>query len=353
MRIIHTSDLHLFSPLGARLFPLEARSRRMELTDTFRRMIDAAEAEGAEAMIIAGDLFDSERITLSEAESIADAMARARMITFLYLPGNHEREVLRASGARLPDNLKIFGKEWTYFEVSGVTFAGRSEVSCGCFDTLSLDPKRRNVAVLHGSLADRCGKETVGRAEALCHPIDYLALGHYHSYSAEQLSPRTCAVYSGTPEGRGFDECGVKGYVRIDIDEWGVRHTLVPFAKRTLHIKEVDITGLLRESEIEERLREALLSIPSSDLVRAVLVGRREMGVRRETEALGERLGAGRFFLEVTDKTRLGIDPEDYKNDISLKGELIRLAYSREGLDEGERDEIIELGIRALMGEGL
>ena len=93
MRIIHTSDLHLYSPLTARLSPLEARGRRTELTETFKRIIDAAASEGASCVIIAGDLFDSERITLGEAERIADAIARAADVTFFSLPGNHEREV--------------------------------------------------------------------------------------------------------------------------------------------------------------------------------------------------------------------------------------------------------------------
>lgn len=353
MRIIHTSDLHLFSPLGARLSPLAARSRRMELTDTFKRLIDEAGAIGAEAVIIAGDLFDSERIRERDAQDIADAISGRRDITFFYLPGNHEREVLRDSGAILPENLKIFGSEWTYFELSGVTFAGRSELTAGAFDTLSLDPKRRNVVVLHGAISDRCGEEAVGRAEAVRHPIDYLALGHYHGYAEEQLSPRTRAVYSGTPEGRGFDETGIKGYVRIDINEWGIDHTLVPFARRTLHIAEADITGISRESEIEERVRETIAPIPSSDLVRVLLVGKRDPYVRREVEAITERLGTGRFFLEVIDKTSLAIDARDYENDVSLKGEFIRLVLAREELSPEERDGIIELGIRALMGEGL
>ena len=353
MRILHTSDLHLFSPLGARLTPLQARSRRMELSDTLRRIIDAAVSEGAEAVIIAGDLFDTERVGRREAQELLDAMARASRVTFLYLPGNHEHEALRESGASIPGNVKIFGEEWTYFECSGVCFFGRSRLSAGCFDTLALDAKRRNVGVLHGALLDRSGEEAVGRADAMAHPIDYLALGHYHSYSEERISARTCAVYSGTPEGRGFDETGVKGYVRIDINELGVSHTLVPFAKRRLHILEVDITGAASESEIEDRVCTALAAIPSSDLVRAVLVGIRELGVRREVEALTERLSSRLFFLEIIDRTRLGISPDDYKNDVSLKGEFIRLVKSEEGLDEEERDGIIELGLRALMGEDL
>ncbi len=352
MKIIHVSDLHLLSPLTERLSADKARTRRMELTDSFRRIINIAEREGADAVIIAGDLFDSERVTRRDAEAILDAMARTSGITFFYLPGNHERGALMRSGADIPQNVKIFGENWTYYELKGVAFVGRSELPKGAFDTLKLDPCRKNIVVLHGSLAEHTvGEETVGRRDLSEKPIDYLALGHYHRYSAERISKRCVAVYSGTPEGRGFDETGECGYVRVTLTDAGACHEFVPSAKRRLHIKEVDITGVLREYEIEDRIASAIDGIPNEDLVRAVLVGEREIGLRRDTEALTERLAGGRFFFEVRDETRLAIRAEEYKNDISLKGEFIRRVLADKTLTE--RDEIIELGIRALMGERL
>ncbi|MDD6608684.1 MAG: hypothetical protein PUE97_03070 [Subdoligranulum variabile] len=50
------------------------------------------------------------------------------------------------------------------------------------------------------------------------------------------------------------------------------------------------------------------------------------------------------------DQTHLAINPEDYKHDISLKGEFIRLVL---GSDASEEDKaaIIRTGMQALMGE--
>ena len=354
MKIIHTSDLHLASPLGARLSESNRRIRRMELVDSLRRIIDRAVIESSDAVIIAGDLFDSENITASEVAAITDAMARARNILFFYLPGNHERDVLIEKCASLPENLKIFGSEWTYFDIGEVTVAGRCSIPTDAFSTLKLDTGRKNIVVLHGSLTDRCdGRDSIGRKDISGQPIDYLALGHYHSYQQERISERTVAVYSGTPEGRGFDEVGKKGYVRILVTDTGVSHGFFPSAKRTLHNINVDITGVTRESEIEDRILCALAIIPECDLVRIQLVGRRDATVRRDILGLTERLSYGRFFLEIFDKTSLMISADDYKNDVSLKGEFIRTVLSEEGLTDEERDGIIELGLRALMGEKL
>lgn len=46
--------------------------------------------------------------------------------------------------------------------------------------------------------------------------IDYLALGHVHSFRQEKLDEQGIWCYSGCLEGRGFDECGTKGYVMLE-----------------------------------------------------------------------------------------------------------------------------------------
>ena len=62
MKILHTSDLHLDSPLTTRLDSKKVRERKNELLLSFKRLSELADREGSEAFIIAGDLFDSERI---------------------------------------------------------------------------------------------------------------------------------------------------------------------------------------------------------------------------------------------------------------------------------------------------
>lgn len=56
------------------------------------------------------------------------------------------------------------------------------------------------------------------------------------------------------------------------------------------------------------------------------------------------------FFVKVKDETRMTINPENYKNDISLKGEFIRLTLSCDASEE-DKVAIIRTGMQALMGE--
>ena len=73
--------------------------------------------------------------------------------------------------------------------------------------------------------------------------IDYLALGHIHSFEKEPLDKRGVYCYSGTLEGRGFDECGDKGFVLLDVNDNKITSEFVKFAKRTLHELVYDISG--------------------------------------------------------------------------------------------------------------
>ncbi len=352
MKLIHTSDIHLDSPLTTRLSAAAGRERRRELTATFRRIIEEAAGADASGIIISGDLFDTDRATLKTVDGILGIIESAPEVKFFYLPGNHEKDSLIASGLKIPENLFIFGEEWTYFQIGDVTLAGRQKISQNMFEGLSLDEAKTNILVLHGELSEKCDDgEKIGRRELLPLPLDYVALGHYHTYSETKISERCTAVYSGTPEGRGFDEVGDKGYVLLDTSLGKVSYKFKKIASRTLHIKEVDIGCATREIDVEDLVFAAIRGIPREDLVRVVLVGEHEPSLVRDTDSLEKRFSSGYFYFEVQDKSKIKICPDDYKNDKSLKGEFIRLVMSREDISEQMKAAVIECGIRALAGE--
>ena len=60
LRIVHTSDVHLGAYTGSGDGKWAERRTLME--DTFRRVIDLANGVGADALVIAGDFFDNDRV---------------------------------------------------------------------------------------------------------------------------------------------------------------------------------------------------------------------------------------------------------------------------------------------------
>ena len=57
------------------------------------------------------------------------------------------------------------------------------------------------------------------------------------------------------------------------------------------------------------------------------------------------------FAFKIKDRTRFEMDYTKYINDISLKGEFIKLVNEDSSLSEEEKAEIIRTGIMALAGE--
>ncbi|MBO5945821.1 MAG: metallophosphoesterase [Clostridia bacterium] len=352
MTIIHTADLHLDSPLTTRLGQDKIRQRKRELLSSFRRTVELAVKEYASAVIIAGDLFDTEKVTRTTLESLISLIKSTPDITYFYLFGNHEGATLCDSGLILPNNLKIFDKDWTYYTLDDVVIAGRTETAPDMFRTLNLDGGKRNIVILHGELLDKSDEGgRIGKGELAALPIDYVALGHYHSYTKTKISERAYAVYPGVPEGRGFDELGEKGVVRVTVGVNGTECEFVPTAERKLHIIEADVSEARTAYEIELAVEAAVRTTSARDIVRVVLKGERALECRMPTESINTQFAHKFYYFECRDNTRVKINAEDFRLDKTLKGEFIRGVMEDERLSEEMKERVIALGVRALIGE--
>ncbi len=76
--IAHSSDLHLASDYR----PDEDLSR-------LRQVLSAARAEGADALLLAGDIFDHNRVKLEFIDSVGRVLNDAGLPVVI-LPGNHD-----------------------------------------------------------------------------------------------------------------------------------------------------------------------------------------------------------------------------------------------------------------------
>lgn len=349
MKILHTADLHIGAPLTSRLSPQKAQTRRRELLCVFDKLIDEARRHGARAIIIAGDLFDDKRVTESMKQKILDSAQRASDITFIYTPGNHEGDTL--VGEMLPDNFKLLSSEgWSYLQIEDILFASRSAVGSGMFDDLKPPTSGVSIAILHGELRNYA-RDAISPKEAEKRGIDYLALGHYHRYSETKIDEKTVAVYSGAPCGRGFDETGKLGYVIIDTDTKPLSHKFFTLENRFIYEKTVVISGAVRTLEIEELIKEACRDVRECDILRVVLTGMRPLDYKPDLSTLYDTFSRKFWHFEIFDETRAEIDIERVKYDKTLKGEFIRLVLADSSLSDTEKENIINFGIKALMGD--
>ena len=353
MKLIHCSDIHLDSPMESNLTAAQAKERNTEICSTFARMVEYARQEGVAAILVAGDLFDTQRISTTTAQFILNTIAQAPEIDFLYLKGNHD-EADRAFGDHaLPENLITFSDVWQYCHLDKVTVAGIELSGRNCYTLygdLKLDPNQRNIVMLHGQTAAHPGDELVSLPDLRGKHIDYLALGHIHSYSYDQLDDRGVHCYCGCLEGRGYDECGKKGFVLLEVDDRRITHRFVPFATRTLHDISVDITGLNTTPELLQAMKKAAAAVDSSDLVKFTLCGSYSPDTHKDLPFLKTMLAERFYSVKIKDASRLQLDVASYENDISLKGEFIRTVLASD-LPAEDKDRIICAGLEALRGE--
>ena len=351
MKFIHCSDLHLDSKMEQHLSAAQARERNAECCATFARLVRYAAEQNVTAVLIAGDMFDTERASAQTAGFVLDQIRNTPQVDFLYLRGNHDEAVF--DGMELPENFKTFDTDWSYHRYEDVVIAGlelNGENWESMYNTLALQKEDTNIVMLHGQESTKPDREQIALPLLRGKNIDYLALGHIHSYRCEKLDLGSLWCYCGCLEGRGFDECGEKGFVLLEVEGGAVKTTFVPFARRMLREVAVDITGLTAVTEILQALEAASEGISSDSLVKFILTGCYTLETQKDPAFLKKMLEGRFYFLRIKDESRLKIEKETYEHDISLKGEFIRLVMASDKTEE-EKEQIICCGIRALSGE--
>ena len=362
MRVIHCADLHLDSKMTSNLSKEQAKERKNEILRTFMHMVDYAAGNQVEVILIAGDLFDTRNVSATVRNTVRDAICSHPAIDFLYLKGNHDNDNFLAKLDEVPANLKMFGSGWTSYEYAGgkVQITGlelSAENQAYAYNSLVLPHDAYNIVTLHGQLGgyqSRNHAETISLNDLKNKNIDYLALGHVHNYQSDRLDARGIYCYPGCLEGRGFDECGQKGFVMLDIDESSLtaEATFVSCSARTLYTLPVDISGVLTTNEAAKRIEEQINrnSFVSGSLVKIVLCGELDVECELNMDYLSELFSDYFYFVKLENNTKLKVRDRDYEKDESLKGEFVRMVLASD-LDEEKKSEVIRCGIMALSGE--
>ncbi|OON88337.1 hypothetical protein BXO88_00660 [Oribacterium sp. C9] len=400
MKIIHCADIHLDSRLNTNLDEKKAEERRQEMLGTWLRLLDYAKSHQVSAVLISGDMFDTKAVSTTTAQTILGSMKSHPEIVFFYLKGNHDTDSFLNRAELLPENLYTFNDSWRMYRLSqNIVISGR-ELSSSfggarlpenwAARTLNLRDEDYNIVMLHGQVVSAHATipdedEEIHLGDYVGKNIDYMALGHVHKYMSGQLDGRGIWCYPGCLEGRGFDECSKHGFILLDIDEatHSIKRQLVDISRRHMWMIPVDVTGLTSSIEMVRRARvqfDILSGTPTSseeiqyisqdaireivdsaggrrlhadDMVKLVLTGEVELEAEKSLKFISSQLSPLFYFLKIEDMTRRKIDYQNYVNDRSLKGEFIRSVRDDSQLDDSIKPEVIEAGMRLLMGEDI
>ena len=106
---------------------------------------------------------------------------------------------------------------------------------------------------------------------------------------------------------------------------------------------------------VEDVVADAIkaTSATSEDLVRIILTGETDVNIEKDVDHVSRQMTDRFYYAEVKDQSSVEIDYDEYLHEASLKGELVRMLQSEEGLDEEERARIVRCAIQALKGEDI
>ena len=395
-RLLHLADVHL----GARHQDLgeAAVAQRERQFGAFQRAIELALAERVDLVIVAGDLFDSNQQPRRSVEKVAAQFARlaAVGIRTVILPGTHDvydaSSVYRtydlaaltlsaaagtATGAAAgstpglaagtvggsaarpaSDLVTVLTPERSEvvfppldLVVYGRVFATKRAPRSPLADLHAVAEARATwrVGLVHGSLRIE-GKVPdddvlVTTEEVAASGLDYLALGHWHSFLQGRAGETTWA-YAGAPEPVAVDQDGAGQVLLVELREVDGKRSVTVEARsvgRTRFARfDIDAAGLASQAALVEQLD----ALADPDLVLDVrLVGVLPDQLDLETDEV-QRALAGHFLglrirnLAVPPLTGAELPPPD-----TIPGAFVRDLEARIGEAEaaGRADEAAEL----------
>src|SRR5689334_13738703 len=113
-RFVHCSDVHLDTPFACTDGATRARLNEAA-RGTFTSLVELCLAEQVAALLVAGDLFDDERLSLATEEWMCAQLARLTQagVTVVLACGNHDSATPggRMSSIAFPDGVHVAGNE--------------------------------------------------------------------------------------------------------------------------------------------------------------------------------------------------------------------------------------------------
>lgn len=220
--ILHLADLHLDTPFKS-LTTLSAtlsETIKQATKQSFMKLVDIAIDNAVDAVIIAGDIFNSKQPSVSAQLFLREQLLRLveQHIPVIIGYGNHDF-YQGSLLVDLPKEVNVFKDDVTTFSITTKS-KERLMVSGFSYYTQHVTtvewsnfPKKQigtyHIGMLHGQMEKRgvYAPFTVEQLETFGY--DYWALGHIHK--RQVISKFPLAAYSGNIQGLHINDSGLKG----------------------------------------------------------------------------------------------------------------------------------------------
>jgi hypothetical protein len=333
MRLIHTADLHLDACYAASGLPAPVGNRlRQSAREVFHRIVLRAGDWPADALLIAGDLFESDRVTRDTVNfAISEFQAIAHVPVFI-APGKHDPFSGESPYAteNWPRNVTVFrAPNWTRVAIRGgrLIVHGLGYNGEGVprnpyrnFELEQLDGDGLHVAISYG-----WEKHPGRKADAkVFDRLAYIALGGMRTAGDpdETISPK--AYYSGAPQALGFGDDAGHQFLEIEVLAGEAHVRRVPSSRVSFVALELDCAGLRSVDDVARAARTRLASEALPVLLRLTLTGTCAPAIRGNLRAVQDALTGELHHVQVIDQTIANTEYDALAQEDSSVGSFIR-----------------------------
>ena len=348
LRFLHLADLHLGAGF-AMLPPEKAEAARGKQFAALEHAVRVAGRERAQAILIAGDLFDAPQPAATAFSRAMSVLAQAPC-PVLIAPGNHDYVGADSPylTSALPGNVHVFtGSALSPVHLGdaatvwGAAFHGQSAAIPLTHRAFS---RPVNICLVHTDLkaAGDCNPYTPD--EIAASGFSYLAAGHNHTPSGLRRAGGTVFCCPGGMSAVAASETGPKGFLRIEIGETVKAQFIESKAVQFARI-EIDLTPIPSDTGLQKVLIERIPKNHDRVCASVVLTGERVYAPN--LAALRRVLGQVFLSCEVTDQTVPKKPLWRYLQQDDLKGAVSRRYRDLiESANSPEEKEALMLALR-------
>ena len=366
-RIVHIADVHLDTAFRG-LDPALGIARRKQLEDAFERAIDLARDRRADALCIAGDLYESGRTTPDRGAYLARVLGAVAPMRVFISPGNHDpydapslyRQTafppnvtvftMRAfAPVRLADGLTLWGAAHEYA-------LDRNPI----INAFTCEGAGTHLLLFHGSDRDHVppGKDCIAPfvdADVARTGAAHAMVGHYHG----QLSGPHFA-YPGSPEPLNAAQGGRHTAAVVTADRGAVKVEFVELNRTRYVSDDLDVSDCADRAALARAILDrlnGLASPPGEVFCRMRLVGNAPPTLDLDAAQL-QRECAARFPGVTIEDLAAATDPQD----AAREGHTVRALFARAMLErianagEAEKPTLqlaLRYGLQAFAGKRL
>lgn len=330
IRILHTADLHLDTSYVSLEVPSTIGNQiRKAQRQTLEQIIAHACNWPADALVIAGDLFDRYPVHPHTVDQVVQLLEQLAPTPVYIAPGNRDPFTNDSPYALelWPSNVFIFPPgQWSSVEhptvpltIHGYGHLG-TEPHEGWISGLKIPGDDRiHIAAFHGT--EKNHKPETGKSfapftvnELPWRELAYIALGHFHEMTPIPGDGPIQLWYPGVPQGRNFLERGPRGALQVEIT------TDTP-ANRTCSVDQLMTSTIVFEqvSVLAQKLDELNTQVetilssynPGMVVLKICIGGNRPPDFMKKSTTLIEKIK--NHFLYICLEHRMHISPETWE----------------------------------------